>query len=328
MKVFSAAFLSIVGLMPLLSAVSADTNLTATAAVTSNSQSQNALQGQNSRPQNPLVVAQAEQPPEDLSQVTLNAFFLPWQVEHANFYQSNAISIHNNPTPDDGDVESLYRQALQLAEELLIDSQYQDSWTDEKLQQFRESDLDIWGLDPSCIAECTSPAFVANVEDFLAIAARTETNADDDFFKLVQAYYDYPYALEGQLWGWPTFFQRTWDYGGYSLLGEGKHLELLLQIDQYQQQHEQYILQSYLTTFTQQLQVMRHAILRDILVSANCSGPEQSAIVAELTQILDQVQLNSTERTALQQRIEAFQGASSDIQVNCQELGTCTCEGG
>ncbi|MEO0827347.1 MAG: hypothetical protein AAFX95_08485 [Cyanobacteria bacterium J06639_16] len=45
MKVFSAAFLSIVGLMPLLSAVSADTNLTATAAVTSNSQSQNALQG-------------------------------------------------------------------------------------------------------------------------------------------------------------------------------------------------------------------------------------------------------------------------------------------
>ncbi|MGB0564683.1 MAG: hypothetical protein ACPGVO_23230 [Spirulinaceae cyanobacterium] len=96
----------------------------------------------------------------------------------------------------------------------------------------------------------------------------------------------------------------------------------------YQSQQADYLLRSPTTAFAQQLQIMRHALLQDILVISNCSGLEAEAIGAELTQILDQVQLNEAEQTAIQSRIEAFAAGDPEIQVNCQDLENCTCASG
>ena len=339
MSVFSVAVLAWVGLIPLLSAISTDTNLAGRAAIANDDSSQpNAISSDLGQPelaqpelaQMPSVLADTGQSPGDLNQSALAEFFLPWQIGEANFYQLHVIDLFNaQPELAASDVELLYRQGLRLADELLIDAYARDLAADEQLFAFIESDLGLWGLQPSCYAECTEPTFALDVDAFLAIAAKTSNPADDDFFKLVQAYYDYgPRVIDGQPWGWPTYFRQTWDYGGYSLLGEGKHLALLLQMDQYLQVHGEYLLRSPVTTFVQQVQTMRHQLLQDILVRADCSGPESEAIEAELTQILAQVTLSPIEKTALQQRLEVFQTGGADIQTGCQTGEPCTCEGG
>ncbi len=275
------------------------------------------------------MTASAIQPPQDLSLEALEPFFQSWQIGEANVYQTIAINVYDTPDEfGDWQTEELFGLALQLTDDLLVEPTYSHLFGNEQLYQFTAADLGIWGLDSICVAECTEPGFALNLEEFQAIAAKTVTPADDDFFNLLQSYYESPFVLKGEVQGWPTFFQLTWDYGGYSLLGEGKHLQLLQQIDQYQQQHEEYLLRSPLTVFAKNVQDMRHDLLQDILVRTDCSGPEQDEIEAELTQILDQIQLNLAEQTALQQRLEAFQTQSPSIQMNCQVLGQCTCEGG
>lgn len=273
----------------------------------------------------------AEQPissPDELPQATLDRFFADWQVGQANFYQGIVQRVYDDQTVPDLEIEGIYRMALRLASELLQDEPYREFVDDERLSQFREADFGIWGLEPTCVAECTTAAFGLNLDEFRAIATRTTTTADDDFFALLQNYYPYVSVIDGEPWGWPAYFRRTWDYGGYSLLGEGLHLELLVQMDDYLQKHESYRLYSPFTVFAQQVQQMRHRLLQDVLVRSDCSGLTQEAILAELGQILTEVRLNPTETAAVEARIAEFQSPSADIQVNCQEFGQCTCEGG
>ncbi|NEO85447.1 MAG: hypothetical protein F6J87_14550 [Spirulina sp. SIO3F2] len=277
----------------------------------------------------PLLDEQPLNPPlEELSSETLAPFFEDWQIGKANSYQRYLAAIYNNhikPTP--WEVEQLYGQALQLTNTLLIDIQY-DIWSDEQLSAFRTTDLGIWGLDPSCIAECTMPSFTPDMAELQAIAAKTPTLADDDFFTLVDAYYDYAYIHQGELSGYPRFFERTWDYGGYSLLGAEHHLALLQQIEAYQHNHADYLLHSPTTHFAQEVQHLRHRVLWDILFISDCSGLEREAIAAELNQILAQVSLSPVERQALQARLVIFEIGHPDIQVNCQDLEQCTCASG
>ncbi|MGB3491602.1 MAG: hypothetical protein WBA57_02655 [Elainellaceae cyanobacterium] len=275
--------------------------------------------------------------PAPLETEVLQPFFSSWQIGEANDYQSSLISAYNSTIDaDPSETEGFYRQALQLGTHLFIGNGYESFYEDDQLSQFRETDFGLWGLVPSCVAECTQPVFNLDVDAFATWSERTDTMADDDFFAIIRAYYaiaNYegevdPMVSDRTLIGAPAYFQYTWDYGGYSLLGEGKHLALLLQLDRYQQQHGDYLVRSPLTAFASQLQEMRHDLLRDILIVSDCSGPEQEKIVAELTQILAQTQLGPAEREAIANRLAEFQTPSSEIQTNCQEFGTCSCEGG
>ena len=324
MKVLYAVALVILGWVPLLF-IKGDVYLGSAIAATPSNSTRQSVHNTSTHTQLPEALS-----PEALSVEVLETFFQSWQVGEANFYQNTLMNAYNDPNAfEDWQTEHFFRLALQLTDNLLVEPTYSSMIANEKLSRFTTTDLGVWGIDSICVAECTEPGFALNLEEFQAIALKTTTTADDDFFSLLQSYYGYAYALDGEVWGWPTFFQLTWDYGGYSLLGEGKHLQLLLQLEQYQQQHGGYLLRSPLTVFAQYVQDMRHNLLQDILVRADCSGPEQAAIEAELSWILAQVQLNSAEQTALQQRLEAFQlPLSPDIQVNCQTFGQCTCEGG
>ncbi|MGB0562680.1 MAG: hypothetical protein ACPGVO_12890 [Spirulinaceae cyanobacterium] len=282
----------------------------------------------------PLHLAQTPPRPTTLSPAnleTLAAFFSSPQVDFAQNYQNFVVSV-SSPAVEVGeqDVELTYALALHLTDLLLDDASDADYqyWTDERLSQFREAPLNLWGLQQSCAAECTIPVFALNVAEFQAIATRTETRADDDFFALLTAHSNYPYVIGGELEGRPTFFEYTWDYGGYSLLGSGQHLALLRQIDTYQQRHEAYDLNSQTHTFSRQVQAMRQEILQDILNQSDCSGFDEAAVAAELRQILDQVQLNRTERAAIQKRIVEFQISSPEIEVNCKDLQNCSCTSG
>ncbi|MEO1094845.1 MAG: hypothetical protein AAFX01_08095 [Cyanobacteria bacterium J06638_28] len=332
MKVFSIAILSIMGGLLALPAHSEVAGLHPGQTAKTNLLTAN---------DSPMLLADAIAPPQTLTPGVMDEFFLPWQVGEANFYQTMVTNAYSSPTePANTQTEEFYLLALRLTEKLLVNT-YESGWEqEEQVFQFKDTDLGLWGLDASCQAECTVPALRLNVDEFLAIATQTATTADDDFFQLIDNYYSYaPAVNDGELWGAPAYFQFTWDYGGYSLLGEGQHLQLLQQMDQYMQNHEAYTLQSYTATFVTQVQQMRHQLLRDLLLVSDCSGPSREAIVNELEQILTQVRLNPTERNAIAQRLQAFQelpdtdlnnsvSPTSAIQVGCETFGQCTCEGG
>lgn len=77
-----------------------------------------------------------------------------------------------------------------------------------------------FALRSSCEAECSEFVMVYSFTDLQKLAAYTKGKADDAFVKLKM-------MAEGENArhdpSWLTFFERTWDYGGGSLLGDGNN---------------------------------------------------------------------------------------------------------
>lgn len=76
----------------------------------------------------------------------------------------------------------------------------------------------------SCEAECTEFVLDYNFLDLQKLAKYTKGEADDDFMAL-------KILAEGDQGrhepGWLNFFERTWDYGGGSLLGDSNNYKFL-----------------------------------------------------------------------------------------------------
>ena len=76
----------------------------------------------------------------------------------------------------------------------------------------------------SCVAECTEFVLDYSFPDLQKLAQYTKGEADDDFMAL-------KILAEGDQGrhepGWLTFFERTWDYGGGSLLGDSNTYKFL-----------------------------------------------------------------------------------------------------
>ncbi len=81
-----------------------------------------------------------------------------------------------------------------------------------------------FALRSSCEAECTEFVMNYNFLDLQKLALYTKGKADDDFMNL-------KIMAEGDQGmhepGWLNFFERTWDYGGGSLLGDTNNYTFL-----------------------------------------------------------------------------------------------------
>ncbi|MDF3025766.1 MAG: hypothetical protein K0S23_73 [Fluviicola sp.] len=81
-----------------------------------------------------------------------------------------------------------------------------------------------FALRSSCEAECTEFVMNYNYTDLQKLAQYTKGKADDDFMSL-------KILAEGDQGrhepGWLNFFERTWDYGGGSLLGDSNNYKFL-----------------------------------------------------------------------------------------------------
>ncbi len=239
-------------------------------------------------------------------------YFSATQIEEAKDYRRDFAAAATAE-----EVADLYRQALGLEKSLLApirEANQTANWP--LLDSFREAELNLPALSPSCTAECTEPAFVIELEVFGGLAARTENTADETFFQFLRDVYSYPLTYYGELTGWPVFFEQTWDYGGYSLIGAGSHLEIMKRIDPFTADYG---------PFAPEINDLRKRLLKDLLEHSRCSGLPAADILEEIDAILQQVSLQGTERDNISERRRQFQDpAKHGIEVDCRQA-ICPC---
>lgn len=123
------------------------------------------------------------------------------------------------------------------------------------------------------VAEGTVYYPTANFVSLANKAKTTQGQTDDEFFAFCQRLFPYN-GLEGFFANW---FEQTWDYGGESLLGQGKHLAALQEMDQLFRQS---------SFFAQTLKHYKNDLVHDITYSETKFRESKDKIKRELQQIL------------------------------------------
>ena len=150
------------------------------------------------------------------------------------------------------------------------------------------------GFKIQLAAEATAYYPYINYAAFLEKAKTTSEKEDDLFLLLNIAMYK-----DSMEQTFPSWVQQTWDYGGHSLLGSNKHIELLQSMDTIYQ---------HTSLFNSHLITYKDALLSDILAEWVTYWDTQSNIQKELKQIISSKFscLTEEEQLQLQQRLVAF----------------------
>lgn len=123
----------------------------------------------------------------------------------------------------DTDFARVYHDGKRVFEEIekAISKKFSDGYTGMEALNFIDKSF---ALRSSCEAECTEFVMNYNFLDLQKLAQYTKGKADDDFMSL-------QILAEGDQGrhepGWLNFFERTWDYGGGSLLGDSNNYKFL-----------------------------------------------------------------------------------------------------
>ncbi len=107
------------------------------------------------------------------------------------------------------------------------------------------------GYSLSYAAEGTQYYLFADFNNMLKKAIQTTGSNDEQFLRLSMLLYPYN-GKEGFFYYW---FEQTWDYGGESLLGQGKHLEALNKLSNFAKSS---------SLFTDQIKKYKTALIQDI----------------------------------------------------------------
>lgn len=128
---------------------------------------------------------------------------------------------------------------------------------------FERLSAPVPGLSLAIMAEGTTAVWLIHYPDWIRQAAQTLGAADDRFMALMQ-------KIHGPLHtGYRQWMVQTWDYGGCSRLGSGKHTELLKALQQELQQP---------TPFRRILEDEEQALLDDLLLAQEFCGPRAQAL--------------------------------------------------
>lgn len=211
----------------------------------------------------------------------------------------------------DVDFARVYHNGKKLFEEIeqAVSAKFPDGYKGMEAMNFINKSF---ALRSSCEAECTEFVMDYSFTDLQKLALFTKGKADDDFMKLkIMAEGDQGRHTPG----WLSFFERTWDYGGGSLLGDSTNYTFLETSFQVIQKSD---------LFKKDLVQLRGRVLGDM--EHRIYMYPKAAVLAELTRILKTKILSYTEAhrvLLLRQRVErdkedpALQFDCADPEKNC-----------
>lgn len=180
-------------------------------------------------------------------------------------------------TKTDEAFAELYRSNKKL--EVEMNEKLANLYQFDKLSEadlYNQPDL-FWIDDPipamslSLVAEGTIYQIYTNINDLSKKAKQTQGTLDDEFVAILKQMYDDDVAQ-----GYPSWFLQTWDYGGYSLLGQGKHIKMLNRLNS---------LAAKTPLFNNEIERIKNSIVSDI-TDGQHYGEKSETIVAEIDSIL------------------------------------------
>ena len=162
------------------------------------------------------------------------------------------------------------------------------------------------GYQNSLVAEGTTFNFFKDFKIMFAKAKATEGTEDDDFLTL-QFHVNEVDSVE---YFYKSWFMQTWDYGGHSLLGQGRHFNLL---------NEANDLLSKSKLFEKPILELKIEILDDISAEHVTYWEPQEKILEEMKKIIsaDFDFLTNEDKIILKTRYEQFKKPKANkIEVN------------
>lgn len=123
-------------------------------------------------------------------------------------------------------------------------------------------------------AEGTTFYFFRDFKKILPKVKQTKGYADDAFVDLNLALY----AQDSIEYFYPSYFMQTWDYGGYSLLGEGRHKDILGKSNE--------LMAKFPGVFDKEVEVIKDNLIHDMTATPEGYWYEKTKILKEFDEIL------------------------------------------
>lgn len=165
----------------------------------------------------------------------------------------------------------------------------------EKLPELSWLDDALPGYTLGIVAEGTTYYPFQDYDKMAQKAEATTGDEDNRFIELLRKIFD---GKEESFY--PVWFMQTWDYGGNSLLGQGKHLEMLEEMDGFVQSTP---------LFKDPILKLKKRLLDDILDNPEKQYQESADnIIKEIDAIIlkDLSIISDTEKTKLENKKMAF----------------------
>lgn len=173
-------------------------------------------------------------------------------------------------------------------------------------EKLKNTEKYLSGLEMECTAECTEPYYEIRIKTLMKKAATTEGNDDDDFFNFLMAGFDCDFEPGTMSAVW---FEPTWDLGGMSLLGSGKHTEFLQETDQ---------LLDDKNIFSEWILKYRAYCIADASDWFSFAYSKEK-VLAELKSMLKKVKLTENEKDAIRAQIKDIEnGTEEHYQFDCK----------
>ena len=204
----------------------------------------------------------------------------------------------------DKDFVLTYRNATKLQEKL-------NEKLEEKFDMYNVSDFpDLFWIDDAIpalnaelVGEGTMYHLLFNYKALKQVVTKTASKFDDEFVNLLISKHNGEFE-----YFFPVWFLQTWDYGGYSLLGQGKHIAMLNRMQK---------LANKTDLFNVEITAMKEELLNDI-TTQNQYGEEQEKIIVEINDIIKKnyTIISNDEIIGLKTRIKMFEDpAKHEIEV-------------
>jgi hypothetical protein len=162
------------------------------------------------------------------------------------------------------------------------------------------------GFQNSLVAEGTTFNIFKDFKIMYAKAKETEGTEDDDFL----TFQFHANEVDSVEYFYKSWFMQTWDYGGHSLLGQGKHFNLL---------NEANDLLANSKLFEKPILEIKTEILNDIAAEYITYWEPEEKILAEMKKIVSAnfVFLTTEDKILIKTRYEQFKKpAANKIEVN------------
>ena len=169
---------------------------------------------------------------------------------------------------------------------------------------------EIFGIRSSCAAECTEFVFEYDFNDWQLLSKETTGDMDDRFFALKEQIQG---ETGGFLPGWLVTFERTWDYGGGVLLGDGQIKDFLKKSWEFKQSSD---------LFAADIKQLREAVIDDLTHPIYMFSKEK--VQKEIKAILKGSFISKEERKEIQivYKRNEVNNVEPAVQFGCQQ-GDC-----